>query len=66
MNTFPLHTRRDFLAGISSGFAGVALSQMLRLPTADGLRDFTIYAQKNGLASLNRVLINSNGFLFVN
>ncbi len=25
----PLHTRRDFLSGISSGFAGIALSQML-------------------------------------
>ncbi|MFZ4768341.1 MAG: DUF1501 domain-containing protein, partial [Roseimicrobium sp.] len=29
MNTPPLHTRRDFLAGISSGFAGVALWQLL-------------------------------------
>ena len=29
MNTPPLHPRRDFLAGISSGFAGVALSQLL-------------------------------------
>jgi hypothetical protein len=29
MNTLPLHTRRDFLAGISNGFAGVALSQLL-------------------------------------
>ena len=66
MNTPPLHTRRDFLAGICSGFAGVALSQLLRIPTADGLRDFTIYAQKNGLAALCRVLINSNEFLFVN
>ncbi len=29
MDTPPLHRRRDFLAGISSGFAGVALTLML-------------------------------------
>ncbi len=30
------------------------------------LRNFAAYAQKNGLAALCRVLINSNEFLFVN
>ena len=39
---------------------------LLREPTANELRDFTTYAQKNGLAALCRVLINSNEFLFVN
>ncbi|MDI1311754.1 PSD1 and planctomycete cytochrome C domain-containing protein [Prosthecobacter sp.] len=39
---------------------------LLRDATADELRDFTAYAQKNGLAALCRVLINSNEFLFVN
>jgi len=39
---------------------------LLREPTADELRDFTAYAQKNGLAALCRVLLNSNEFLFVN
>jgi len=39
---------------------------LLREPTADELRAFTTYAQKNGLAALCRVLINSNEFLFVN
>jgi len=29
MNPFPLHTRRDFLSGISSGFAGLALAQLI-------------------------------------
>jgi hypothetical protein len=38
---------------------------LLREPTEDELRDFTNYAQKNGLAALCRVLINSNEFLFV-
>ena len=39
---------------------------LLREPTADELRDFTAYAQQNGLAALCRVLLNSNEFLFVN
>jgi hypothetical protein len=38
---------------------------LLREPTEDELRDLTTYAQKNGLAALCRVLINSNEFLFV-
>lgn len=39
---------------------------LLREPTVDELREFAAYAQKNGLAALCRVLINSNEFLFVN
>jgi hypothetical protein len=39
---------------------------LLRESTADELPGFTAYAQKNGLAALCRVLINSNEFLFVN
>jgi hypothetical protein len=38
---------------------------LLREPTAEELRDVTAYAQKNGLAALCRVLLNSNEFLFV-
>jgi hypothetical protein len=39
---------------------------LLREPTANELHDFAAYAQKNGLAALCRVIINSNEFLFVN
>jgi hypothetical protein len=39
---------------------------LLRGPTEDELRDLTAFADKNGLAALCRVLINSNEFLFVN
>jgi hypothetical protein len=39
---------------------------LLREPTADELQDFTAYAEKNGIAALCRVLLNSNEFLFVN
>jgi hypothetical protein len=39
---------------------------LLREPTEDELPGFIAYAQKNGLAALCRVLINSNEFLFVN
>lgn len=38
---------------------------LLRDPGADELHDFTAYAQKNGIAALCRVLLNSNEFLFV-
>jgi hypothetical protein len=38
----------------------------LREPTGDEARQFSAYAEKNGLAALCRVLINSNEFLFVN
>ncbi len=39
---------------------------LLREPTAEGKTHFTAFAQKNGLAALCRVLLNSNEFLFVN
>ena len=38
---------------------------LLREPTANELHDFAAYAQKNGLAALCRVIINSNEFMFV-
>ena len=39
---------------------------LLREPTAEESAGFAAFAQKNGLASLCRVLFNSNEFLFVN
>jgi mono/diheme cytochrome c family protein len=39
---------------------------LLREPTTEEVRQFGAYAQKNGLAALCRVLLNSNEFLFVN
>ena len=38
---------------------------LLREPTAEEKTNFTTFAQKNGLAALFRVLLNSNEFLFV-
>ena len=38
----------------------------MNTPSLHTRRDFTAYEQKNGLAALCRVLINSNDFLFVN
>jgi hypothetical protein len=38
---------------------------LLREPTPEETRQFATYAQKNGLAALCRVLLNSNEFLFV-
>lgn len=38
---------------------------LLREPTAEEKTNFTAFAQKNGLAALCRVLLNSNEFLFV-
>jgi|694.fasta_scaffold53274_2 hypothetical protein len=38
---------------------------LLREPTAEEKTNFTTFAQKNGLAALCRVLLNSNEFLFV-
>ena len=49
------------LAPLAAGRLG-----LLREPTADELPGFTAYAQKNRLAALCHVLINSNEFLFVN
>jgi mono/diheme cytochrome c family protein len=39
---------------------------LLREPTAKEKTNFTTFAQKNGLAALCRVLLNSNEFFFVN
>jgi mono/diheme cytochrome c family protein len=39
---------------------------LLREPTAEEKTTFAAFAQKNGLAALCRVLLNSNEFLFVN
>ena len=38
---------------------------LLREPTAEEKTNFTTFAQKNGLAALCRVLLNSNEFLFM-
>jgi hypothetical protein len=37
-----------------------------RPPTREELEDFTVYAQKHGLANLCRLILNSNEFMFVN
>jgi hypothetical protein len=64
-NNFVLHFSGELAKQITTP-ADVARRILLREPTADELRNFTAYAQKNGLAALCRVLINSNEFLFVN
>lgn len=64
-NSFVLHFSSELGKQITTP-ADAIRRILLRQPTADELRDFTTYAQKNGLAALCRVLINSNEFLFVN
>jgi hypothetical protein len=64
-NSFVLHFSTEVGKQITTP-ADAIRRILLREPTADELRDFTAYAQKNGLAALCRVLINSNEFLFVN
>ncbi|GDX10730.1 hypothetical protein LBMAG57_25020 [Verrucomicrobiota bacterium] len=64
-NSFVLHFSGELAKQITTP-ADAVRSILLREPTADELRNFTAYAQKNGLAALCRVLINSNEFLFVN
>jgi mono/diheme cytochrome c family protein len=64
-NRFVLHFSGEHGKQISTPAEAVRRI-LLREPTADELRAFTAYAQKNGLAALCRVLINSNEFLFVN
>lgn len=64
-NPFVLHFSDSLGKHIKSPTEAVR-GLFLREPTADELREFTAYAQKNGLAALCRVLINSNEFLFVN
>jgi hypothetical protein len=64
-NSFVLHFSSDLAKQVTTPTDAVRRI-LLREPTADELRDFTTFAQKNGLAALCRVLINSNEFLFVN
>jgi len=64
-NTFVLHFSGEMGKQFTAP-AEVIRRILLREPKTDELRDFTTYAQKNGLAALCRVLINSNEFLFVN
>ena len=64
-NSFVLHLSSELAKQITTPAEAVRCI-LLREPTTDELRDFTAYAQKNSLAALCRVLINSNEFLFVN
>ena len=64
-NSFVLHFSSELGKKITTP-ADAVRRILLREPTADELPGFTAYAQKNGLAALCRVLINSNEFLFVN
>jgi len=64
-NSFVLHFSTEVGKQITTP-ADAIRRILLREPTADELPGFTAYAQKNGLAALCRVLINSNEFLFVN
>jgi hypothetical protein len=64
-NSFVLHFSSELAKQITTPTEATRRI-LLREPTADELRNFTAYAQKNGLAALCRVLINSNEFLFVN
>ncbi len=64
-NAFVLHFSSELGKQITTP-ADAIRRILLREPTENELRDFTTYAQMNGLAALCRVLINSNEFLFVN
>ena len=64
-NSFVLHFSSELAKQITTPTDAIRRI-LLREPTADELRDFTAYAQKNGLAALCRVLLNTNEFLFVN
>jgi len=64
-NSFVLHFSSELAKQITTPSDAVR-RVFLREPTKDELRDFTAYAQQNGLAALCRVLLNSNEFLFVN
>ena len=64
-NRFVLHFSSELGRQITTP-AGAVRRILLREPTEDELHDFTAYAQKNSLAALCRVLLNSNEFLFVN
>ena len=64
-NSFVLHFSSELGKQITTPAAAIRRI-LLREPTEEELREFSAYAQKNGLAALCRVLINSNEFLFVN
>jgi hypothetical protein len=64
-NSFVLHFSSELGKQITTPTDAIRRI-LLREPTTDELRNFTAYAQKNSLAALCRVLINSNEFLFVN
>lgn len=64
-NAFVLHFSSELGKQITSPAEAVRRI-LLREPTGDEARQFSAYAEKNGLAALCRVLINSNEFLFVN
>ncbi len=64
-NAFVLHFSDELGKQITTP-ADAVRRILLREPTADELRDFTVYAQQHSLAALCRVLINSSEFLFVN
>jgi len=64
-NSFVLHFSSELAKQITAP-ADAVRRILLREPTTDELPGFTAYAQKNGLAALCRVLMNSNEFLFVN
>jgi mono/diheme cytochrome c family protein len=63
-NSFVLHFSSE-LAGQITTPAEAVRRILLREPAAGELHDLTGYTQKNGLAALCRVLVNSNEFLFV-
>jgi hypothetical protein len=64
-NSFVLHFSSELGKQVTTPAEAIRCI-LLREPTEDELPGFIAYAQKNGLAALCRVLINSNEFLFVN
>ncbi len=64
-NRFVLHFSGELGKQLTTP-EGAVRRILLREPTAEEKTNFTTFAQKNGLAALCRVLINSNEFLFVN
>ena len=64
-NSFVLHFSSELGKQVTTPAEAIRRI-LLREPTEDELPGFIAYAQKNGLAALCRVLINSNEFLFVN
>jgi hypothetical protein len=64
-NRFVLHFSGEMGKELTSSDEAVRRI-LLREPTSEESAGFAAFAQKNGLASLCRVLFNSNEFLFVN